>query len=290
MSTTRSPRRFRRVAALTALAAIPLVAVCEVGVAAASAHTDTTPVIEIVGNQTHLDMNTTHVRDGYTEIDFRAGDTGEHGLMVMKLQNGATVDGVLQLMASNDIPDALQQVTFVGGTDVVGETETWRMVTKLDPGTYMAADIGQAADESANFSHGAAATFTVDKSSNSPGSPPKNAVTIAAGDNYYKMPATLPQQVVLRFHNVGTQTHAATIVRLNPGVTAEEGLQAALNGDDTNFPGVEVSGVNAFGAGRSDYMIASFQPGTYIMGDFFPDTTTGAPHAAEGQLTSFTVN
>src|SRR4051812_29309676 len=261
MSTTRtaqSPRTTRRcrrgaLIAAGALAAMPLLAACQVDVSAAeTSHPKTNPVIDIVGNETHVDLSTTHLPDGFNEVHFHAGDDGEHGLVILQLKAGVTINDILPAMATNDMVTVLQKSSPVGGTDVLSPSETWRMVTDLSPGNYAAVDIGQVADESSNFSHGAVATFTVDKTSGSPGNAPEDAVDVKTGDFYFKLPPTLPRQGVLRFHNVGKQVHAATIVRLNPGVTAEEGKAAALSGDDKNFPGVEVSGLNVFASGRTD--------------------------------------
>ena len=194
-----------------------LLAACDIDVSAAAStnHPKGNAVVDIIGYQTHVDLNTRHVPDGNTEIRFRAGDVGEHGLVVFELKKGVTAESIVPLLAANDFTTLLRKVSPVGGTDVVEPGQTWRMVTDLDPATYVAADIGQVADESSNFSHGAITTFTVDKSNRSEGSVPRNTIKVKVGDNFYKMPAQLPRQSVLEVQNIGRQTHAITLVRLN---------------------------------------------------------------------------
>jgi hypothetical protein len=288
----RRPRRMRK--AIAGLCAVTALGFAQQGMASAHEH-PRQQVIDVKGFHTHLDLCDNEVGQGMTTFRFSAGDDVEHGLQIARLKNGTTVEQYRATVLADDFVTLLAEASPVGGTDLLTPGTTWQMSTRLEPGTYVMFDPGEATDGTSNVADGAFATITVTDHPESDDGAPSANVNVTITDQGYRMPSQLPRHAVIRVHNGGTQLHGLVLARVNPGFTVEQVEDFILengDGDGTdNPPATEISGMTFMDVGRTDYVTMDFAPGDYVGLDFFPDLANGGiPHVAEGLMTSFHVS
>ena len=93
----------------------------------------------------------------------------------------------------------------------------------------------------------------------------------------------------VRVTNKGQQEHEAFLIRLNPGASVEEFLDAFEPGTPPETPpGQGRSGFPALKSGGED-ATTDFTPGNYALVRVLEDPNTGAPHFALGMIREFSV-
>lgn len=118
-----------------------------------------------------------------------------------------------------------------------------------------------------------------------------NVVTVTARDFAFDMPAILPAGLTtFRLRDHGKEQHQLSIVRLDSGRTAKEGLQALLAVGHGVRPAWlhPVGGPNAIGPGGAAEATLVLQPGSYLAFCEVPGPDT-LPHFAKGMVKGFTV-
>jgi hypothetical protein len=92
----------------------------------------------------------------------------------------------------------------------------------------------------------------------------------------------------IRLRNVAAQTHEAVIVKLAPGATVQQFLEA-IKKPQGPPPGALVGGITGIAKGRTVDIPTSFTAGDYALVCFVPDAKDGKPHLAHGMFKQFTV-
>lgn len=90
---------------------------------------------------------------------------------------------------------------------------------------------------------------------------------------------------VLRVENSGRQEHQLRLVRLPPGSS----LQDWLNADDPGEVGTAVAGVARLGPGAVAYLPVELPAGAYVAYCLIPDAASGRPHVELGMLRAIQV-
>ena len=88
----------------------------------------------------------------------------------------------------------------------------------------------------------------------------------------------------IRVINRGTQAHEVVIVKLTPGASVDDFLDAFRPGVAASPAGKPIGGLVGLDPGREGYVLADFAPGRYGLICFLPDFLTRGPHFARGML------
>jgi len=92
----------------------------------------------------------------------------------------------------------------------------------------------------------------------------------------------------IKFVNVAEQTHEAVILKLNPGTTVQDFLQA-MEKPQGPPPGALMGGITGIAKGRTVEVPTTFTPGEYALICFVPDAKDGKAHLAHGMVKQFSV-
>ncbi|HUR22347.1 MAG TPA: hypothetical protein VMZ73_00600 [Acidimicrobiales bacterium] len=117
------------------------------------------------------------------------------------------------------------------------------------------------------------------------------AATFRATEYRYTGPAVLPAgKVTVTLANRGKERHEMNIVRLKPGVTARQVVDAEAAGQDSEqlVADDEVGGVAPVDAGGTGMVELSLVAGTYGYACFV-EAGDGQPHVAKGMFAEFSV-
>lgn len=118
-----------------------------------------------------------------------------------------------------------------------------------------------------------------------------NVVDVVAHDFAFDLPASIPAGLTtFRLFNRGKQEHHFTLVRLDSGKTAAEGLQALIHAGRTAHPAWmhPVGGPNTTAPGAEDNATLLLEPGEYLAFCEVPGPDP-APHFMKGMAKAFTV-
>ncbi|TAL09872.1 MAG: hypothetical protein EPO02_09035 [Nitrospirae bacterium] len=89
--------------------------------------------------------------------------------------------------------------------------------------------------------------------------------------------------------NKGGQAHEVVLVKLAPGASVENFLDAFRPGVAFSPAGKPIGGLVGLDPGREGFFRADFSPGRYGLICFLPDLTARAPHFVRGMLLNFDV-
>jgi hypothetical protein len=118
-----------------------------------------------------------------------------------------------------------------------------------------------------------------------------NVITVTAHDFAFDVPASIPAGLTtFRLLNKGKQEHHFTVMRLDKGKTAADGLAALIKAGQGPRPSWlhPVGGPNAVGPGGEAHATLVLDPGNYIAFCEVPGPDP-APHFVKGMVKGFTV-
>jgi hypothetical protein len=116
-----------------------------------------------------------------------------------------------------------------------------------------------------------------------------NVVTITATDYAFQAPDTIPAGLTtLRLAAQGQELHHATLIRLDPGKTLADFMQAMQAGGPPPAWMHEVGGPNPPAPGGHAETTQLLEPGEYVVVCFVP-SPDGQPHVAKGMVKGLTV-
>jgi hypothetical protein len=118
-----------------------------------------------------------------------------------------------------------------------------------------------------------------------------NVVTVTAHDFAFDVPQSIPAGLTtFRLLNKGKQLHHFTVMRLDNGKTAGDGLDALIKAGQGPRPGWlhPIGGPNAVRPGGESNATLILEPGNYIAFCEVPGPDP-APHFAKGMVKGFTV-
>lgn len=94
----------------------------------------------------------------------------------------------------------------------------------------------------------------------------------------------------LNIYNRSRELHFSRFVQVQPGTTNAQISAWLTGGADPTVPGGSVESFGTLSPQRYAQLDLNVHPGTYVILDFIPDTTTGRPHALDGMFLITTVN
>jgi hypothetical protein len=205
-------------------------------------------------------------------------------------------------------------ISFHGGPGVVPGGAEQTVIQELIPGTHMLLCFIESPDDGVpHLAKGMVQAFSVTESDDQ-GMAPEADIEVRMSDFAFE---GVPTEVssdrqVWAVTNDGPEPHELIFLRLAEGVTpddvmamlgAEEGdeddMDHAENAEDESDdhdemagpPIVTVGGIQGMDAGITGWLITELEPASYMAICFIPSPANqGAPHAALGMVTSFTVS
>lgn len=120
------------------------------------------------------------------------------------------------------------------------------------------------------------------------GQSPEAEAEIRLKDYAFTTPAFAEGTHTFHIVNDGPKTHEVQLIRVNDGVTVQQFLAALSPGAKGPPPGTFAGGSGALSTGRDNYWTVTFDPGTYVLICFVPDSG-GMPHAMKGMVHDFTI-
>jgi hypothetical protein len=200
------------------------------------------------------------VRPGWTRIRVEEDRAG-HIIVVFRLPVAASAADVAAYITALDTAAATPRpVVAMGGPEIgiVGD-----VIIKLTPGTFLLGCVTRGEDGHRHLHAGESKVLVVSKGpiDTARANPPRATQTVRMDDfAYYGPDKWAAGSHMLRVENTGKQDHQLRLVRLRPGVTARQWMDA----ENPNALSIPVAGMARMSAGEVAYLPVELPPGTYV--------------------------
>ncbi|HEU4719914.1 MAG TPA: hypothetical protein VFS59_01020 [Gemmatimonadaceae bacterium] len=214
-----------------------------------------------------------------------------HHIWLIKLEQGKTLK---DLVEATKTPGPLPKwAVDVGGPNTPEPGGEASATLDLEAGSYVMACVIPSRDGQPHFMKGMFKGLTVAprRGVQQAGktAAPATDVVMTLDDYDFRLSSPITSATKsIKFVNVAEQTHEAVILKLDPGTTAQDFLQA-IEKPQGPPPGALVGGVTGIAKGRTVEMPTTFTPGEYALICFVPDAKDGKPHIAHGMVKQFSV-
>ena len=225
---------------------------------------------------------------GQTTIRLQHRGKELHQLQLLKLDQGKSpADLAAALRAGGGaVP---QWAKHMGGPNGIGAGDTSEATMYLDPGSYVIICGIPTKNHQTHAALGMQKALVVAK--NAP-APPEFYGNFHMAMFDYEFVVVQPLKKgrhTFYVINRGSQTHQASLVRLDPGASAEDVLAAFGSETPVPLPGKLIGGMSGLEPGGDGTFTAEFIPGRYIIICLFSAPTTRDSHAAKGMVMNFTI-
>lgn len=225
---------------------------------------------------------------GQTTIRLQNRGREPHQLQLLKLDEGKSpADLTAALQAAGRVVP--RWAKHMGGPNGIGSGDVSEATVYLEPGSYVIICSIPAKNQQTHAALGMQKALRV--AANAPAPPEFHGNFHMAMFDYEFVVVQPLKKGRHTFYviNRGSQTHQASLVRLDPGASAEDVLAAF--GADAPFPmpGKLIGGMSGLEPGGDGTFTAEFTPGRYAIICLFPDPTARDSHAAKGMVMNFTI-
>jgi hypothetical protein len=222
---------------------------------------------------------------GWTEITLTNNGQEPHHLQLVRLDGGGSVEELgAALSESGGIFPSWGRP--LGGPNAPDPGGTTSAVVNLEPGSYALIDLIPDAEGVPHMAKGMVSTMTVTEDQSGKEEPAAD-ITIELNDYSFTLTGSLTAGAhTIRVKNLGDQVHEAVLVRLEPGKTAQDVLNAPPGSPP---PAASLGGITGIEPGATQYIPVTFETGSYALFCFFPDTATQMPHFLLGMVGEFAV-
>jgi hypothetical protein len=254
----------------------------------------TVPEVVFVGKEYSFD-GPESIPSGWTQLTLHNQGELSHDLILFKLAEGKTMDGVMAALESEGPPE---WITLYG--QITAEPGTHNMfMTNLAPGSYGMISFGENAGGPPDAAQGMVAALTVTEETNgaTEAALPQTEASIELVDFSFVVNGLQSGEQLVRLQNTGNQAHEAVIFRLKAGALLAD-VQALLDAemkgeevsDDMVDAIVEQKGSMMLESGLVSYIKLTLEPGTYVLLCFLPSQEhDGKPHHALGMVQQVTI-
>jgi len=230
------------------------------------------------------------IPSGMTTIVLHNEGPGLHHFMLMRLDDGRTVDELRTAMSGmqpGDMPP--MWATPAGGVNPPMPGAVTSATFMIEPGTYAVVCEVDVPDHVPHSQKGMVAALTVTPSSTPSAPEPESdlSVDLVNFGSSLSAPFTAGHHVV-KITNIGTQPHELELVQLAPGKTMDD-LGAWGQTYEGPLPGVSLGGAAPMAPGQVEYVAYDLTPGDYALLCFVIDPERHIPHIAEGMVLPFTI-
>jgi plastocyanin len=220
---------------------------------------------------------------------FRLVNTGKepHHAFVVKLNEGKTVQDLEAAMGAGQHPE---WAVMVGGPNAAEPGATIAATMNVEPGNYVYFCVIPSPDGAPHVAKGMMKTLTVVPATGPTAAEPAADITMNLVDYAFETtPAITAGRHTIKFSNTAAQPHEVVLVKLEPGKTIQDWVQAAEKMAGP-LPGRLMDGIAGLSNGKSGYITVDFEPGNYGLVCFVPDATDGRPHFLHGMIQQITVS
>lgn len=223
----------------------------------------------------------TTLPEGLVAVNFRNTSEGPFIGVLLRLNDGVTLDDLLASMAGNPM-GMLPLVSLRGGPGVMpGQA---RSVTyNLDPGEYVLANFAGEKPQTASI--------TVADEIDVKHEQPRADFNLALVDFGYGLPSTIPAgEKLWRIENTGQQWHEVAIAPVKPGTTIVDVKAMLAKGESAGLQQLPL--LMPMDGGKVVWMTIDLQPGTYAIICNLPDLknmNNMHPHYELGMIQVITV-
>jgi uncharacterized cupredoxin-like copper-binding protein len=229
------------------------------------------------------------IAGGITTIEMLNQGATAHHLQLVSLPAGKSADDLAAAIQAD--PKRLPSwIRYLGGPNAVVPGERTAATVHLESGSYVVLCLIPDEHGVPHYARGMQRPLRVEGGTVAHPVEPTGDVTLTQVDFAFGVshPITHGPHTI-QVVNRGTITHEAVLMRLAPGSTTADLLASLAPGAPAPVRGKPIGGIVGVEPGTRAYFTADFQPGTYVWICLFPDTETGAVHAARGMVTEFTV-
>jgi hypothetical protein len=265
---------------------------------------------------------------GLTEVELVNEGSFSHSLVIVGLADGKTPDDVVDIL--DDEGPIPGWVTFAGGVGGIPPGSRSSVVHDFEPGQYAVFSFESAPGEDVpDAAKGMIQALEVTEADGTAAGLPEVDVELDLVDMAFDLAGGFQAgtQTVL-VQNNGAQPHEALIMKLSPGVSADDvvgmitgfgsggpesegaspdsadsssesegemeeagtGVDAGSGeGAPDGAPFESAGGAAPLDPGEESYITLELEPGDYVLLCFIPDTGDGAMHLTKGMYRSFTV-
>jgi len=229
------------------------------------------------------------VESGYVTLDFSNGGRETHHAQLVRLPDSLSVDQFTAALAGDERA-ALGLVQQVGGAAAVDNGWSTEAIVRLDAGTYaLICVIPSPSDRVPHVIKGMLKPLVVTPSSAELVAP-ESSGTITLRDFTIDIPDVVPAgPTTLHVVNDGPgQPHEVAIVKLKPGVTADDARTAIMNPAGPP-PFTAVGGFQSVAVGGDGYVTLNLEPGDYAALCRVTEPMSGLSHVHLGMIKGFQV-
>jgi len=229
------------------------------------------------------------IAGGWTTVTLLNQGKDLHQIQFLKLPDGKTAADFRAEMAAD--PTRLPRwVQRRSGPNSVVPGEQALAIVYLEPGEYVLVCGIPDSHGVPHVVHGMLKPLHVAAAPPRTAEMPSADQTITLADFSFELSHPMKAGTrTIRVVNKGGQAHEVVVVKLSPGASIENFLDAFRPGVAFSPAGKPIGGLVGLDPGREGYFRAEFPPGRYGLLCFLPDLTTRAPHFARGMLLEFEV-
>ncbi|HET9962063.1 MAG TPA: hypothetical protein VFQ34_06985 [Nitrospiraceae bacterium] len=211
-----------------------------------------------------------------------------HQIQLVKLEEGRSLRDMAAALSvtSGKLPPG---VTQMGGPNAVSAGGTSEAQVSLSPGSYAIICMVPSHSGRTHAALGMVkAVRVVENDVPSPRTPSDYHVALREFE-IVVVEAVKRGTHKFQVRNQGTQPHQVSLVKLNPGSSAQDIAAAFLPRTSTAVPGQLVGGMTGLEPGADGTFTATLSEGRYTFMCLFPDPASPDSHAAKGMVMNFTV-
>ena len=225
---------------------------------------------------------------GQTTIRLHNRGKEPHQLQVLKLDGGKSPADLTAALQSGNrtVPKWAKQM---GGPNSVGAGSESEATIYLEPGSYV---LMCGIPDQHHKTHAALGMQKALRVANNPRPPAEYQGNLHMAMFEYEFVVVQPLNKgrhTFYVINRGNQRHQASIIRLNPGASAQDVLTALKQDPSPPLPGTFVGGMSGLEPGREGTFTAELRQGRYAIMCLFSNPRTSESHAARGMVMTFTV-
>jgi hypothetical protein len=255
---------------------------------AAGSSTDTSDVLTYRARDYEFD-GPEKIAGGWTTVKIINQGQDLHQIQFIKLPEGKTAANFRAEMTADPtrLPRGVQRRS---GPNSVIPGEQALAVIYLEPGEYVLLCGIPDSHGIPHVVHGMLKPLHVAAAPPRPAEMPSADQTITLADFSFEL--SQPVQAgarTIRVVNKGGQAHEVVVVKLAPGSSVADFLDAFRPGVAFSPAGKPIGGLVGLDPGREGYFRAEFPPGRYGLICFLPDLVMRAPHFTRGMLLDFEV-
>jgi plastocyanin len=229
---------------------------------------------------------------GVTTLQLVNTGAQPHHMFLVKLNEGKTAQ---DLMTAMQAPNATTMPSWAvewGGPNAAEPGKTVAATVSMEAGNYVVFCVIPGPDGVPHVAKGMMRMLTAVPPAASAQAAPEPAadITMTLVDYGFTLSTPLtPGRHTIKFDNTAAQPHEVVLVKLNPGTTMQQWVDAA-NKMTGPLPGQLMDGMAGIAPGKHGYATVDITPGEYGLVCFAPDMKDGKPHFLHGMIQQITVS